>query len=776
MRHSYITVLLLSALTARSFAQAKPPVPGPTESGTSVECLKNPAAPSCMEPRILKPDQIRVNETAPVPVEPTQSQPLATDPPTEFQEFVESGTGRVLPIFGYSLFAQVPSTFAPLDRISVPSTYVLGPGDELVIRAWGQIDIDARVTVDRTGAIYLPRVGSLQVAGLQYQQLPEFLKTSIGRIFRNFDLVVTLGQLRSIQVLIVGHARRPGMYTVSSLSTLVNTLFASGGPSNSGSMRRIQLKRNGEVVTTFDIYDLLLKGDKSRDVVLMPGDVIHVPPVGPQVALVGSVNIPGIYELSGSTSLSVQIEAAGGLTSVADGDRAIVERIEGRSTRRVEEFKLDADGLKRELHDGDVVRLFTISPKIENAVSLRGNIARPGRYAWHQGMRVRDLIPNREFLLTREFWQQQNMDRPSKPESDTEELRDIDLPNKLGAQGTEKRPDVAGQNKLARGTEELRNEVKRSAPDLNWEYAVIQRTDRNTLASELISFNLGHAMTEGDDTENIALQPGDILTIFSQNDMEVPVEKRSKYVRLEGEFHAPGVYRVRANETLKDVIERAGGMTSRAYVFGAVFTRESARIQQQKSLEEMVRNLETSIQRNSMANAQRSDQQAAMLQSQTNQALIDKVRRLKASGRVVLNSQSVRSDKFSITDMELEDGDRLYIPSESSTVTVVGAVYNPNSFVFEANTRLGKYLQMAGSGTQDADTKRVFVVRADGSVLSSKNSGSWSGVQSLRSLPGDMIVVPQQTEKGGFFRGLKDWSQVISQFGLGAAAAYVFTK
>jgi polysaccharide biosynthesis/export protein len=742
MKRSCIAILLLSALSA--FSQTNlPNDAGSSNFAKAAECSNDPLQPNCVEARTPKPDQIRVAEAAQLPADISQASPMADDPPTEFQKFVTSGTGRTLPIFGHSLFTQVPSTFAPVDRIAVPATYFIGPGDELVIRAWGQIDVDARVSVDRTGSIYIPRVGSLMVAGLQYQQLPEFLRISVGKIFRNFDLVVTLGQLRSIQVLIVGHARRPGMYTVSSLSTLVNTLFASGGPSSRGTMRQIHLRRNGQIVTKFDIYDLLMKGDVSRDVVLMSGDVIYVPPVGPQVALVGSINVPGIYELSGPTSLGTQIEAAGGLTSVADGDRAIVERIDDHKTRRVEEFKLDAAGRGRELHDGDVVRLFTISPKIENAVTLRGNIAQPGRYSWHEGMRVRDLIPNRETLLTNEFWKQQNIEVLSKPES---------------------------------GSEELRNVVKRNAPELNWEYAVIQRTDRNTLASELISFNLGHAL-EGIETENIPLLSGDILTIFSQSDMAVPVEKRSKYVRLEGEFLAPGVYRAQPNETLKDVIKRAGGMTARAYVFGAVFTRESARIEQQKSLEEMARDLELSIRRKNMVNAQRSDPEAANLQARTDQTLIEKVRRIKATGRIVLDSQRVDSIGLFIPDMQLEDGDTLYVPSQSSTVTVTGAVYNPNSYVFQAKTRLGNYLKLAGGGTRDADTKHLFVVRADGSVVSSENSGAWGGgVRALYSLPGDMIVVPQQTEKGAFFRGLKDWSQVISQFGLGAAAAYVFTK
>ena len=191
---------------------------------------------------------------------------------------------------------------------------------------------------------------------------------------------------------------------------MLNALFASGGPSIHGSMRHIQLKRGDRVISDFDMYDLLLKGDKSKDVVLLPGDVIYIPPVGPQVAVAGSVNFPAIYELHSAATLAEELDIAGGLTNVADGQRVAVERIENRTTRKVDEFTLDAAGEARQLHDSDLVRVFSISPKFDNAVTLRGNVAEPGRYPFRPGMRVRDLIPNKEFLLTRGFWNSQNAD------------------------------------------------------------------------------------------------------------------------------------------------------------------------------------------------------------------------------------------------------------------------------------------------------------------------------------------------------------------------------
>jgi len=267
--------------------------------------------------------------------------PLPPEPDIEFQEFVTNSLGYRLRIFGRNLFQEAPSTFAPLDRVPVTPEYLIGPGDELIVRAWGQIEIsNYHAVVDRNGSIYLPKVGAVSVAGLRFDQLHEALRSAIGRVFRNFELSVTMGQLRSIQVLVVGQARRPGTYTVSSLSTLVNALFASGGPSNRGSMRHIELKRQGKTIADFDLYDLILRGDKSHDPQLLPGDVIYVAPVGPLVAMAGSVNIPAIFETKPQDTLGDLMAYAGGLTSTAAGQHALVERIDARQLRRTLEVPL----------------------------------------------------------------------------------------------------------------------------------------------------------------------------------------------------------------------------------------------------------------------------------------------------------------------------------------------------------------------------------------------------------------------------------------------------
>jgi len=696
---------------------------------------------------------------------PLNTETIPEAPPNEFQEFVASSVGRRLPIYGYSLFDRVPTTFAPVDRIPVTDDYLIGPGDEILIRAWGQIDMDGKLVVDRGGEVFLPKVGALSVAGLRYQQLPEYFRTAIGRVFRNFDLTVSLGQLRSIQVFVVGQARRPGSYTVSSLCTLVNALFASGGPSNSGSMRRIQLKRNRRVITEFDFYDLLLEGDKSKDARLLPGDVIYIPPAGPSIAVAGSVNVPAIYELREGTSLGSAIEMAGGLGTTADGQKAVVERIDNHNVRRVEEFPLDGPGLERTLKDGDVVRIFSLSPRFENAVTLRGNVAHPGRAEWHGGMRLRDVIPNQDALVTRDYWHATNRTASS------------------GEQGGDRnnvrpgRQPASAKAATESTTAELRNQITRDAPEINWDYAVIQRLNPQDLTTRLVPFDLGKLVLQGDEPSNLALEPGDVITIFSQNDLAVPLEKQSKFVRLEGEFRTAGVYRAEAGETVRHLVERVGGFTANAYLYGAEFTRESVRLEQQKGFDEMIEKLEEDISRNALApsgvNPDEIADKRTKLEAQ--RQLVNKLREIRATGRVVLDLRPDSNGVHELPEIALEDGDRFVVPYRPSTVEMLGAVYNKNSFLYRREQRVDDYLRRAGGPTRDADTARMFVIRADGSVISKQSvKGLWNGgFASLRLMPGDAIVVPERLSHGSFLKGLRDWSQVFSQFALGAAAVRV---
>ena len=684
-----------------------------------------------------------------VKAESTQNQELLKniDPAkfkSEFQNFVTQSVGRVLPLFGYDLFRKGPNTFAPVDHIPVTPDYTIGPGDELLVHVWGQVEANQSVVVDRNGMINLPKVGQVSVSGVRYQNLQAHLKSAIGRMFKNFELDVSLGKLRSIQVFVVGQAASPGNYTVSSLSTLVNALFASGGPSAKGSMRHIQLKRSGKILTEFDMYDLLLKGDKSKDVQLLSGDVIYIPTVGAMAAITGSVNTPAIFELKDNETLTSLLNLAGGLTNVAAGQKVTVERIHEREIRKVAEFNLDKDGLAKPLQDGDLVTVFSISARFDNAVTLRGNVAglNAGRHPWKEGLRISDVIPDKETLITDTYWLKQN--NASK----------IDI----------------------NGVNSLRNEVKRSLAEVNWDYAVVERLNKN-LTTSLIPFNLGRAVIDHDAEQNLLLQPGDTITIFSKDDIQVPIANRTKYVVLEGELAHAGVYQVKPGETLRQLVERVGGLSPEAYLIGSEFTREATRQVQQKRLDEMVMKMETEIQRTATRRSttaiNKEDADAAKSEAQSQEAFVAKMRQVKASGRIVLEMPEYAVELKNLPDIALEDGDRLFVPNMPSIVSVMGTVYNQNAFIYKKGQTVSDYLDKAGGPTRDGDESEVYLIRADGLVFSKRQGGSLfgsGGFTGRKAMPGDTIVVPEKLERYNLTKELVTWSQIFFQFALGVAS------
>jgi len=699
-------------------------------------------------------------------------------------------------VYGRQLFDEVPTTFAPVERVPVPADYAIGPGDELLIRAWGKIDLDSRATVDRNGQIYLPKVGTLSVAGLRYEQAEGYLHSAIGALFKDFELNVALGQLRSIQIFVLGSARQPGAYTVSSLSTLVNALFASGGPSATGTMRHIQLRRGDRVLTEFDIYDLAQKGDKSQDVQLLPGDVIYIPPIGPQVAISGNVNEPGIYELKGETSVAAAIEGAGGLTSLAGAERVLLERIENHSSRRVEEFALDGPGLKRLLGDGDLLRIYPLSPKFDNAVTLRGNVAQPGRYLWKEGMRVSDLIPSRDFLVTRYYWNRQNNVVPRSPDRPFANSRIDQLGNTLVDRNGRSSTDQNGRSNSDQSGDSLTDPLGNSRTDLlgnsrtgmidtvgqnsaevNWEYAVIERLDDRDLSTLLIPFRLASAIDNPASPDNQLLKAGDIVTIFSRADLELPMEKHASFVRLDGEINAPGVYRIDPGETLKDIVRRAGGLTPHSYLYASRFTRASTRRAQEEQLrqsaEQMQRELISKYANATQQTGQTGADQQAQLARQ--QAALARLSSIKPTGRVVLEMKPEAASVGDIPDFTLEDGDAFYIPPRFSTVQVAGAVYNANAFRHEPGKRLVAYLDDAGGATREADQKRIFVIHADGTVVSrqARNNHSHGSFENIRLLPGDAIVVPEKFNASNRLNDIMQATGFMSQIALTAAALSV---
>ena len=719
---------------------------------------------------------------------PELRRPIEPPKPSQFQRFVQESTGKLLPVYGSELFSQ-PQTYAPVSNIAPPANYVLGPGDEVQLQVWGAIDLATKLVVDAKGQITIPKVGTVTVAGVSVGKLEPTLKAHMGKVFNNIELSASVAKLRSIQVYVVGQALRPGTYTLSSLSTLVNALFASGGPSANGSMRAIQLKRGGQLIAELDLYDFIARGDKLNDPSLQPGDVIVIPPAGARVAITGAYDQAAIYEVKpGRNSVGDLLALGGGVPTLATPQKALLERIDPAnqaSPRQVQEIALAKDGLQQPLRDGDVLTLLPISPAFGNAVTLQGAVAQPLRHAWTSGMKVADLIPEREALISRNYYQRKNAFVQLQKEA--EELKadnnsDNTSTGQLKVVGNTKQKLKQKEESDKAESTTILNSFSEGQQQINWDYAVIERLNKDTLTTQLIPFNLGKAVLQRDAEHNLPLQPGDVVSIFSQADLRLPTERQSRLVRIEGEVAAPGVYQAKPGETLRQLIQRVGGLTPQAYVFGTEFTRESVRKQQQKNLDQLVSKLESSMSSQSSAQfsnlgAERAAQAATLLeaQKQNQQQQLARLKTLRSNGRVALEMAPSQNSLAAMPDIPVEDGDRIIVPSTPGFVAAFGAVNNENVFVHKPGRTVDDVLRIAGV-TEDGELDQAFVLRADGTVVSRKDRSGWfsGSFDSLALMPGDTVVVPQKVDretKWSFItRVVKDWTQILANLGLGIAA------
>lgn len=620
--------------------------------------------------------------------------------------------------FGYDFFLLTPNAFAPPDRFPVGPEYVLGPGDEVRITIWGKIEGRFNLVVNRDGMVSLPKAGVISVAGLAFDEAKEVIRKEYSKYFSGFEMNVSLGALRTITVYVVGNAQWPGAYTISSLSTIVNALFAAGGPSKTGSMRDIQVKRNGRETIHFDLYDLLLKGDKRGDIRLMPQDVVFIPPIGPVAAVAGSVNSPALYELKSETKISQLIEMAGGVNPVAFKGRIQVERIMEGTRQTV--FESDLEKIKEQeipLRSGDIVKVYQVVPD-RRVVRVSGAVQREGEYGFTPGMTVRDLM-----LLT-------------------------------------------GGPKYYTNTKEA-------------ELTRVTVTDKGPKTEKII-VNLERA-AEGDPGQNPPLMENDYLFVRT-----VPEWKLYQTVTISGEVKFPGTYTIRKGEKLSSLIERAGGFTDRAYLKGAVFTRERVREIQQRQLDEMVDRLEKEMAAKGalgLATAT-TPEDARIKQSEILQTkeFLEKVRKAKAKGRLVVPIADIGKKRGAPEYIELEEGDRLFIPANPQSIQISGSVFNQTAFVYDGGKGISDYIKLAGGYTENADKKRLYVLKVDGTAVRpesgivsffwSDSSGGWeSGGRRLD--PGDTIVVPEKLERIAWLREIKDITQILYQIAVTAGVLIV---
>jgi protein involved in polysaccharide export with SLBB domain len=692
--------------------------------------------------------------------------------------------------YGYDLF-ESPAGFAVPKDVAVPDNYIVGPGDEFAIQLFGSQNRSLRLTVNRDGQLAFPELGPISVGGRRLSDVQSEIESRISRQMIGVRASVNLGTVRAISVFVVGEVNAPGSYAVSGLSTITSALFASGGVKPIGSLRNIQLKRSGKLIRQLDLYDLLLRGDTANDAHLQSGDVVFVPAVGGTVAVAGEVRRPAIYEIKGPSDPSSLVEMAGGFTPDADSSTGELTRINARQQRVV--IDVDFTGYKEALilQNGDKLRVARLRPTIDSGVQVQGEVFHPGAYAWHEGLRLTDVIrsiselkldADQHYLLIR---REQPPDRRiaalsadlaaalHNPESaanvllephDQINVFDLEsgrqrilrpLLDELKDQATQAAPAqtvaISGKVKavgdypleinmrvsdLIRAGGSLDDAAYGGSAELS-RFVIENGQARRT---EVIPVDLA-AVLRGDPSADIPLQPYDGLFI-----KEISGWSEQEQVTLSGEVRFPGNYPIKRGETLKSVIDRAGGLTDLAFVEGGVFTREELQKREQKEIDRLTDQMQNQLAESSLM-LSRAGQVGAAQTLSVGQTLLVQLRSAKAVGRLVIDlPAALGATKGSADDIVLKGGDQLIIPKRSQEVTVIGEVQNVTSHLYHPGLTRDEYIGLSGGATRMADQSRTYVVRADGTVVAGANrwrrAGSAAGIH-----PGDTIVVPLDTER-----------------------------
>lgn len=729
--------------------------------------------------------------------------------------------------FGYDLFNRPASTFAPVTNVPVPSDYVIGPGDELDVQLYGSQNRTLRFIVGRDGRISFPELGPINVGGQLFNSAKVDIESRVARQMIGVKASVSMGDTRSIRVFVVGEANRPGSYTISGLGTITSALFASGGVKPIGSLRKVQLKRQGAVVRTLDLYDLLIRGDTTDDAKLLQGDVIFIPPVGPTVSIDGEVKRPAIYEIKNESSIADVIQLAGGLTPEADGSRAELTRIDDSQHRVVLHVDLAPQSEKAQgVRNGDILRVDRLRPSLDGGVVVQGHVYTSGVFAYHDGLRLSDVIhsvddlePNADLhylLIRRELPPDRHVailsadlvaalsapgtavDVPMMPRDrimvfDLASGRDHDIQpwlEELRLQSSSTRPTpvvhVDGQVKvpgdyplesgmtvrdLVRAGGGLADAAYRGRAELT-RYTVV---DGETRRTELLDVDIADVL-KGNPAANIKLEAFDNLSI-----KEVPEWRGQESVELKGEVRFPGRYAIKRGETLRSVLARAGGLTQYAFPEGSVFTREELRRREQQQMDMLATRMQSDLTVLALQGAvatQLSNQQggtpAALV---VGQSLLSQLRAARAVGRLVIDLPAiVRYNPGSQADVILRNGDTLVVPRVQQEVTVIGEVQTSTSHLYRSDLTRDEYISLSGGMTRRGDAKRIYVVRANGSVVAAESGSRWfsQGGNGVRIKPGDTIVVPLDAEK---YPALPFWqavTQIIYNVAIAAAAVHSF--
>lgn len=567
------------------------------------------------------------------------------------QEFANKNHG--LKPFGYDLFAGSPTTFAPVTEVPVPAKYTLGPGDVLKIQLWGSQSLRLELTVSRDGTIEFPERGPVSVAGLTFQQAREQITRIVSEQYIGVKAAVSLGELRSIRIFVLGETRTPGSYSVSSLSTITNALYVSGGIKSTGSLRNVQLKREGRLIGTLDLYDMLLRGDTSNDARLQPGDVIFIPPVGPRVGIDGEVYRPALYEIDKGTSLQELVTLAGGLTPQAYPQITKIERTNDDFLRIIAEADLtQTSGKQAKVKFGDRIFIASIADVTGQYIEVRGAATREGKYAWVPGMRVSSVIRNPDADLLNFADTNYAAIVRTNPKTQQVSVLNLELRKATSNPGGKEDLQLQEEDQLLLFTDagKVPFELDKQKSEIRDETFSADSSKAEELRNKAIQFTRAKLF------ESV------IKRLKAQAGPYTPQQT----IRISGPVRYPGEYPLPASGLIQDAIFVAGGLTDSASVHSAELAR---RYTDKNDVEQ------TEVQEINLAEA--------------------------------LQGKS---------DLRLQSRDRLLIKSTPSfgttrTVTLKGEVRYPGEYTFRDGEKLHDVLIRAGGLTENAFPRGAVFTR-----------------------------------------------------------------
>lgn len=749
-----------------------------------------------------------LNDIRPISPREVDKKEVRSPPPT-LQ--VGGASLNSLKAFGYDLFAGEPASFEPDAHIPIPPNYTLGPGDSVRVLFYGKVNESYELKINRDGFIKFPQLGPVSLAGMTFSDAKQLLNRRIKEEIIGVEASITLGELRSIQVFMLGEVYKPGSYTISALSTITNALFLSGGVSDIASLRNIELKRSGNVIKNLDLYDLLLHGDTRDDSQLQSGDTIYIPTVKRTASIRGEVRRPAIYEIREKVTARELVELAGGLKPKAFSKSARIHRIGNSGFMNVVDIDLSTKkGGDTLIHSGDLLVVDGTVEEQEMVVSLSGHVHYPGDFLWREGMRVVDLVKNVESLKTNADLDFAIIRRELPPVGRIKTLF-VDLAEAIADKDSKANMMLQPRDNLI----VFSNEIDR-AEKLNELVELLKLQSRSGEMTKVVTINGTvrspgeYPLTENmtltqliaaagglkeeaytqvvelsrhdfadiekveadhhtitlaesyrDPDKDLTLQPYDVISVRT-----IPDFKKSLNVKISGEVRFPGSYTFKRGETLSEVIKRAGGFTELAHIQASVFTREGLREQEISRLTELRQRLRTDLAAKDLEKV--NDGKSST--SEESQKILDELKVSDALGRLVIDLESIINK--TVNDIVLKDGDQLVIPEFNQEISVLGEVQRPSSHMHNRDFTLDDYIDLSGGVTRNADNKSIYIVKANGSV--SSGHSKWFKFRTSTIEPGDTVIVPINIDRRDSLSLWREASSVVYQLALGAAAIKSF--